>query len=312
MTNLSQRDALFDRIYEIAKVNKDVIIVSADMSAPALDKFRVDLPSQFVNVGIAEQNAILIASGLAHSGKKVFVYAIAPFITLRCLEQIRVNSAIMNIPINIVGMGTGLSYFNDGPTHHLIEDISIIRSLPNINIYSISDSIMASSSVDMTLKQDKSCYIRLDKDVTPNLYPVGFDFEPGIAEIKKGNNFYLISNGPMLHVANQVAHLEEFKKFDIGVLDLFKLPINGELFFENMKGIHKIITVEEHFLSGGLGSAVSEFICDNDLQINVKRIGINMSDGYKHCYKYGGREVIREHFGINRQKIIETISNYFC
>ena len=106
-SEIPQRDAFWDRIFELASENKDIILVSADMGAPSLDKFRKDLPAQFVNVGIAEQNAITLAAGLAMTGKKVFTYAIAPFITLRCIEQIRVECCIMGLPLTMVGVGVG-------------------------------------------------------------------------------------------------------------------------------------------------------------------------------------------------------------
>ncbi|MGE5294008.1 MAG: hypothetical protein ACM3VT_04215, partial [Solirubrobacterales bacterium] len=160
--NMTQRDAFFERLYELARKDKDIVIVAADMSAPALDQFRTDLPGQFVNVGIAEQNAIQIASGLAMTGKKAFAYAISPFITLRCLEQIRVSNGIMGIPITIVGMGTGFSYCSDGPTHHLIEDLAIMRAIPNIRIMNVTDNVMARSLADMTCGGiEGATYIRL-------------------------------------------------------------------------------------------------------------------------------------------------------
>ena len=137
---ITQRDAFWDEIYRLAKIDRDIVVISADMGAPSLDKFRTDLPGQFVNTGIAEQNAILIASGLAKEGKKVFVYAIASFLTLNCIEKIRVQNGMMNIPINLVGVGAGFSYPDSGPTHHLIEDIAIMRSIPNITTYCVTDA----------------------------------------------------------------------------------------------------------------------------------------------------------------------------
>ena len=116
MNNLTQRDAFWNKVYESARLNRNIVVVTADMGAPALDNIRRDLAGQFVNVGIAEQNAITLAAGLALTGKNVFIYAIAPFITLRCLEQIRVEAAMMKIPINIVGVGAGFGYEDSGPT----------------------------------------------------------------------------------------------------------------------------------------------------------------------------------------------------
>ena len=128
MKKITMRDTFWNRVYELAKEDKDVIVVAADMGAPALDKFRTDLTNQFVNAGIAEQNAMLISTGLALAGKKVFVYAIAPFITMRCYEQIRNYPAGMDLPVTVVGVGAGFSYEDSGPTHHSIEDITILSN----------------------------------------------------------------------------------------------------------------------------------------------------------------------------------------
>jgi len=160
LKNISMRDSFWSRLYDIAKKDRDVIILAADMGAPALDKFKRDLSSQFVNTGIAEQNTILIASGLTLGGKKVFAYAIAPFITLRCYEQIKVELAAMNIPVTLVGVGAGFSYDESGPTHHTLEDLSIMRTLPNITINNITDNVMATAFADISYKSTSPNYIR--------------------------------------------------------------------------------------------------------------------------------------------------------
>ena len=302
------RDVFFDKIYEMAKKDSDIVLVVADMSAPALDKFRNEMPSQFINVGIAEQNAIVIGSGLALAGKKVFVYAIAPFITLRCLEQIRVSNCIMNIPITIIGMGTGLSYDSDGPTHHLIEDISILRSLPNIKIHNITDNVMAGFYAEKLCDIDSTHYVRLDKDFCDDIYDVNFDFSKGVSKLLKGKENLIVTTGPMVHIALALA---KDSPHNIGVIDIFQVPINELSFLDIIKDAKKIITLEEHFLPGGLGSAVCEILNDNNISIFVKRLGLDINSAYKHCYKYGGREIIRSYHGIDKISIEKTINKYF-
>lgn len=308
MSNVTQRDAFFDRLYELARNDRDIVIVAADMSAPALDKFRVDLPAQFVNVGIAEQNAIQIASGLALAGKKAFAYAISPFITLRCLEQIRVSNAIMGIPITIVGMGTGFSYCSDGPTHHLIEDLSVMRALPNIRILNLTDNVMAHAAPEMACRSDSTTYVRIDKDMVPDLYAPGSDFTDGVAKILDGDRF-VVSSGPMVHLVKDV--LESLGLDDVGLIDLYRLPVNTEAFLRHIEGAEGLLTVEEHFLAGGLGSAVLEVLCDREVSIPVKRIGIDTNLGYRHCYQYGGRDVIRRHYGIDAAGVAKAVTE-FC
>ncbi len=312
MSDITQRDAFFDRLFELARQNSDIVIVAADMSAPALDNFRRDLPSQFVNVGIAEQNAILIASGLALAGKKVFAYAIAPFITLRCLEQIRVNNGIMNIPITIVGMGTGLSYNSDGPTHHLIEDIAVLRAFPNVEIDSITDTFMAAAYAELSCEKKLTNYIRLDKDFYPTIYDAGSDFSQGIAEVRSGGENMVIATGPMVHAALEIINSPQFENSDVGLVDVFQIPINEAELLDMIDGTKRIITLEEHFLPGGLGSAVCEILNDNGVSIPVKRLGLDINAGYKHCYKYGGREIIRSFHGIDKSTLARVFAEYFC
>jgi len=302
MNNISQRDAFWDRVYELAKRDKDIVIITADMGAPSLDKIRKELASQFINVGIAEQNAITIASGLALTGKKVFAYAIAPFITLRCLEQIRVENAIMNIPITIVGVGAGFSYKEAGPTHHLLEDVGVLRTFPNIKVHTMSDSVMASVFAEMTCNSKNTDYVRIYRQTLPTIYKNSADFSKGFNVFKKHKDTYIISSGSMVQMA-----LDMSKKFDIGVIDLFTLPISEELLHE-IKACKKIVTIEENFLPCGMGSAVLEFLNDNKIDINLKRIGISLEKGY--CYKYGGIDIIRKYYGIDVNSVDRQIKNF--
>src|SRR3989338_1388709 len=145
ISNIDIRDAFFDELFEIAKDDSNVVFITADMGAQSLIRFKGSLSSQFINVGVAEQNMISIAAGLALVGKKVFVYTIIPFATLRCYEQIRNDLCCMNLPVTIIGVGPGFCYASDGPTHHATQDIAVMRVLPEITILNPSDSIMANA-----------------------------------------------------------------------------------------------------------------------------------------------------------------------
>lgn len=309
MTNISQRDAFWNKLYEIAWQDKDVILVSADMGAPSLDKFRKDLPSQFVNVGIAEQNAILIAAGLALSGKKVFAYAIAPFITLRCLEQIRIEVAMMNVPVTIVGVGAGLGYEDSGPTHHLTEDIAVMRSMPNITIHSVTDSVMASALAEISCKMKTPNYVRLERQFFPDIYSEKTDFHKGISVLKENRDYYILSTGSMTHIALETAKRLEKKNMSIGVIDIYTLPVNEKLFLKMVSGAKKLITLEEHFLPAGFGSIICEVLADNNVLIPVKRLGLPVDKGY--CYKYGGRENLRKYYGLDKDSIEQKVAQFF-
>lgn len=303
--NMPQRDAFWSEIYSIAKNDKDLIVVSADMGAPALDDFRKHISSQFINAGIAEQNAILIASGLSLMGKKVYAYAIAPFITLRCLEQIRVENAIMAIPINIVGVGTAFGYSDSGPTHHLIEDIAIMRSMPNINIYNVTDSVMAKKMAYITHKSKGTCYLRIERELYPNIYDDDADFLAGFSTVIPGQEYVMLTTGTMTHVGIECANELYKTGIKLEVIDIYRFPIDEMLLLEKIKNAKILFSLEEHFLPGGLGSMIAEILVDNDIMVPLRRIGLSHSK--KYCYVYGGRESIRKYYGLGKEDIKRRI-----
>lgn len=305
MNNLQQRDAFFDKLYEIAKDNKDVYLVSADMSAPSLDKFRKDLAHQYVNVGIAEQNAISVASGMALEGKKVFVYGIASFISTRCLEQIRISCGLMKIPLTIIAIGAGFSYEESGPTHHIFEDISLMRALPNVIVNSCTDSVMASRLASMSCDYKIANYVRLDRKKTDDIYKIDTDLENGYNILKYGSKSFILSTGIMTHTATSIANQMD----NVGIIDVHTFPFNEDALLKDIGNVSKIITMEEHVLNGGLGSSIGDCLHDNKSSQQLLRIGINNMDGY--CYKYGGREsVIWEYYKIDEETSTNKIKEF--
>ena len=305
LKNISMRDVFWNKVYELARKDSNIVVVSADMGAPALDKFRKDLGSQFVNVGIAEQNAVLLSAGLALERKKVFVYAIAPFITLRCYEQTRVNLAGMNVAVTLVGVGAGFGYDDSGPTHHALEDLSIMRILPNLTVNNITDSQMAAAFADISYRMKSPNYVRLAREALPNVYQEGDDFSKGLTVLKEGKDICIVATGNMVHRALEVA--EDLKKYNVTakVIDLYTFPINEKMFLEAIEDAQKIVTIEEHTLPGGMGGAVAEVLADNQKFIPLKRIGLDLRKGY--CYKYGGRESIRSLLGLDKDSIVKAI-----
>jgi transketolase len=174
----TQRDAFFGKLFELAKEDKRIIVVTADCGCPSLDRWYEELPNQIINVGIAEQQMIALASGLALEGKRPYCYAIAPFASLRCYEFIRVDVSMMNLPIVIVGVGAGLSYTEAGPTHHATEDIACMRALPNIKIASVSSN----DQIDEVLVTEGPMYVRLDRG--------GGEYAPHIIFEPNGEKWY--------------------------------------------------------------------------------------------------------------------------
>ncbi|MBU0477594.1 1-deoxy-D-xylulose-5-phosphate synthase [bacterium] len=304
MASITMRDAFFNKLYEIAKNDRNVIVVSADMGAPSLDKFRRDLPSQFINVGIAEQNMVTVATGLALTGKNVYTYAIMPFASLRCYEFIKVDFSLMNIGVTTIGVGSGFGYPDSGPTHHSTEDISALRALPNMTILNSSSNRMVEKFTEISYNMSTPCYIRLDRGLVPEVYDKSENFSNGLAMLKTGKDLYIIATGNMVDQAFKVVKKLSEHSIDAGIIDLYRIkPINTKLLIKYIKNAHRIVTLEEHFLAGGMGSAVVENLTDNGISIPIKRIGVPD----KYYYAYGNRDDINLECGLDTETVAKII-----
>jgi len=282
------------------KSDKTIFFVAADFGAPILDKIREDYPDRFINVGIAEQNLVNVATGLALEGFTVYAYAIAPFITMRCYEQIRVNVSVLShirpMNINFIGVGAGVSYAMSGPTHHCLEDLSIMKTLPNMEVFSPSDYMIAEAYVDRTLSLKKPKYIRFDAKPMISLENNIQDFDNGFRVLQQGKKTAIISTGYMSQKAIDIV-----KDFDITLIDIYFINnYDKNKLEESLKNIDAIITIEEAFKnSGGL-----------DVEINFnfkdKKI-VNLGFEKRYTFEIGSREFIHEANGIGVDDIINEI-----
>ncbi len=300
------RDAIFGELYSIAVNDPNVIILSADTGMMMFKDFKKSMPEQIYNVGIAEQNMISVASGLSLADKKVFVFAIADFVTLRCYEQIKIDICSMNLPAVIIGMGTGYMYSEDGPTHHVIDDISLMRSLPGMTIWNISDYIMAAAVTHLAYRNRSPSYIRFDRGYN-HKYGTELDFSGGLAVLKKSDDLVIIATGVMVDQAIKVS--EELEKTGIktGIIDLYRLkPVNEELLIKSIKDARRIVTIEEHTIFGGIGSIVVETLAKHGILKSVKIIGI--PDVLRS--EIGDRERLRSLDGIDTKSIVLRIREW--
>ena len=303
------RDAYWDRIYELAKNDRDIVIVSADFGAPSLDKFRRDFPNQYINTGISEQNAVLLATGLALAGKKPIAYAITQFITLRCFEQIRIYPCGMDLPVTIVGVGAGACYWESGSTHHSFEQLSIMRTLPNLETVNCTDCHMAKEAADFTVHASGPKFIQMDREVIDGIYRGTIDFKKGYSFLTAKNENMVISTGNMTKEAMDILNHAEL---DFGIMDIYKFPVDTESLKAELEGVKNIITLEEGAREGGLGSYILEILSDYEIRIPVHRIALNTYDGYAASYNYGGREEIRKGYGMGRKDILRVIGKEFA
>jgi len=300
---LFQRDILIDKIFEMALKDKDIYFISADFGAPALDSLRDDIPEQFIHAGISEQNMIDLAAGLALSGKKVYVYAMGPFITLRCLEQLKCSLAQMNLPVTVISVGLGLGYADAGPTHYITEDLACLRSIVNFEVYTPSDLSTVVELAELTNRNPALRVLRLDRNAVEDLYSQGVSVDVGFAELKKGDRIGILSCGYILQ--RILKNWDEVTNgLDLGLVDVFRnKPLNLEGLKPILEKYKKIITVEEQCLSGGFGSSILEAISDLGLGNSVKRLGLEE----RYYFENGGREYLLDTFGLSNQKLKEAI-----
>lgn len=302
------RDATFAELYEIALRDSRAILLSADTGAFKLKDFQQNIPAQFYNVGISEQNAISVAAGLALSGKKVFVFGLSPFVTLRAYEQIKIDVCCMDLPVTILGMGAGYGYSYDGPTHHVTQDISIMRALPGISIWSPSDPTMAGAAVHLACEANAPCFIRIDKGPLRAIYdPENSQFSAGLSLLRSGKDLLIAATGAMVTQAYRVVEELKLRGIDAGILDVYRLkPFPCEAFLEEVRSCARLITLEEHGLAGGFGGIIAETLCDAGLPMPLKRIGIR--DNYR--LETGGREWVRSLDGLHVQGITDSVLNW--
>jgi transketolase len=306
----TMRDSLIEDIYRRMHDDRQIFFLSADMGAPVLDKLRVDFKDRFINVGIAEQNLINVATGLAMEGFTVYAYAIAPFL-LRAYEQIRVNlalsSQVRDLNVNIIGVGAGVSYEVSGPTHHCLEDISVMRTLPNMVVCSPSDSYLAESFVEYSMQTKKPKYIRLDGKPLPYIYneTMAPSFEKGFYELLKGETICIVSSGFMTHIALEIS--KETYHRSIGVVDIFMIkPIDKESLLDILKKYKTIITLEEAFVGkGGLDSLILGLL--NDIQADIRLKCLGFKDEY--VFKFGSRDFLHCQSGFDKKSVHDWIQS---
>lgn len=298
--NPFMRDVFIDKIYEAAKKNKNIFFITPDMGAPSLDKFRKELPQQFIHSGICEQHMITMAAGLSLMGKKVFCYAMAPFITSRCYEQIKCSIAAMNQNVNLIAIGVGLGYADAGPTHYTTEDLATMRVFPNIEIFTPCDEVSTNNIADHCLNNDGFRFIRLDRDALPKIYEKNLNLDLGFSELVKSKKTCIVTSGYLL---NKIYHLILKENKDVGLIDLYKFkPINKKI-LDFLKNYKKIISIEEQWLEGGMGSKLLELLNDENFNINIKRYGLDE----RFYFENGGRDYLHKNYGLDIEKILSNL-----
>ena len=301
------RNAFADELTKLRTEDGRVVMLSGDIGNRLFDKFKAKHPSRFFNCGVAEANMMGVAAGMAMNGLRPVAYTITPFVTTRCLEQIRTDVCYHEVPVTIVAVGAGLAYSGLGPTHHACEDISFLRSIPNMVVICPGDAFEVRGALRAAMQQDRPVYIRMGKKGEPVVHkgPIA-DFVIGKAiTVEEGSDVCLLSTGNMLPEAVEAAHALKDKNLSAEVVSFHTVkPLDEEKLKQAFARFRLVATIEEHSLIGGFGAAVSEWLLDSETP-HRKFLRFGTPDAF--FKKSGEQEYAREVLGLTGRQIAEKI-----
>jgi transketolase len=305
-SRIGSRGIYGQAILDLATNCPELVVLSADLgNSSGLDRFKKTYPNQFINVGIAEQNLIGVAAGIAKEGFTVFASSFAPFIAMRASEQVRMNMGYMNLNVKAVGIGSGLVMGFLGNSHFGIEDMAVMRAIPNMTVVCPADCGEIVKTVHAAADFDGPIYIRLTGGPNcPIVYKEDYEFEIGKAiELEAGSEVAIIANGSMVSPSITAAQNLRELGHSVGVFNLHTVkPIDEEMLVSINETYDLIVTVEEHSVIGGLGSAVAEFISSLDMPNRVLRLGHPDQFG-----KTGEYEFLLQRYGLTSDGITKSI-----
>ena len=299
------RDTFFKTIGEIANHNDDIFILTGDLGFKLFDDFKTRYPERFYDVGVAESNMAGIAAGLALSGKNVYCYSIIPFLIMRAYEHIRVDIAYQNLNVKLVGVGGGFTYGLEGFTHYGLEDLALMRSLPNMTVIVPADKIEARCVAELSYKHQGPVYIRLGRTGEAVIHETSPAFDIGKAIcLRYGSEVALFAIGNMVHTGIIVADLLSREGLKATLINMHTIkPLDTEIIFQVASNHKYIFTLEEHNVHGGLGSCVAEVLSEVNFNGNFKRFGIPSNlENY-----IGSADYLRNKYGLTPECIYNEI-----
>jgi len=299
------RNAFADEITQLAMVNKRIVLLSGDIGNKLFDQFKQSDTQRFYNCGVAEANMMGVAAGMALSGLRPIVYTITPFTTTRCLEQIRVDVCYHHVPVIIVGTGSGLSYAELGPTHHSLEDIAILRTLPGMCIFAPCDAAELRLILRAVLKQDRPAYIRIGKKGEPAIHADTPELQIGrVIVLQTGHDVVFISSGTILpEVLKAAAQLNQLN-ISAEVVSCHTIkPLDIDYLQQAISRFKLLISVEEHGLIGGLSSAIAEWHIQQSH--TIPQLNLGTPDEFMH--EVGSQEYARQKYGLTSDAIVQRV-----
>ena len=298
------RQSYGEALLELGKENKNVVVFDADLStATKTNLFAKEFPDRFFDMGIAEQNMISTAAGIATCGKIAYASTFAVFAAGRAYDQIRNSVCYPKLNVKICATHAGITVGEDGATHQMLEDISMMRTLPNMTVISTSDDIETKWAVKEISKINGPVYLRLSRLATPVIYNEDQKFEIGKAiQIGDGTDATIFATGVTVNEALKAQEQLKENGIDVRVVDIHTIkPIDRDIIIKCAKETKKLISIEDHNVIGGLGSAISEVLTD-ECPTELIRLGINDTFG-----KSGNAVELMEYFGITAERIIENV-----
>lgn len=298
------RTAFFNALMDAAERDARINLIVGDLGFGVVEPFARRFPDRFFNAGVAEQNMTGMAAGMALCGKIVFTYSIANFPTLRCLEQIRNDVCYHNADVKIVAVGGGFSYGSLGMTHHATEDLAILRSLPRMTVVAPGDPAETEKAVHAIINTPGPCYLRLGRAGEPAVHTEPFDFELGKAiTLKAGEDVTLVSTGGMLQTTVQAAEQLAAEGIAARIVSMPTLkPLDTAAILTAIQETRALITVEEHSIIGGLGSAVAETLAESGVSVPFRRIGL----ASEFSCRPGSQEYLQRTNGLSAENIVTT------
>ncbi len=301
------RNAYISAIYDLAGRDERILALVADNGAIVYDKYRRDFGDRFINFGISEANMISVAAGLASAGKVPFAYTIAGFITMRAFEQVRNDVCLQKMNVKLVGIGAGFVYSDLGPTHHTVEDIALMRTLPGMTIFSPADPLEARKATFAAAEIDGPVYLRLATSRTPRIYDTDYDFQIGRGvTVTQGSDITIVSTGNILHEVRKAVDQLQKSGISARLINIHTIkPFDQEIILKAARQTPAILTVEEHTIFGGLGSIVAEVLMENNLSCRFKRMGLNDT----FASGYGSYDEMKEINGLSQKHIAQAAAN---
>jgi transketolase len=290
----------------LARKRKDIYLLTADLGFKLFDSFRREFPEKFINMGVAEQNMVGVAAGLSLTGKNVFCYSMIPFLSMRALEFIRIDLCYQNLNVKLIGVGCGVTYGFEGVTHHGIEDLAVMRAVPNMTVVSPGDPVEVRAVIEESVEYKGPIYVRLGGNNDPAVHNQSRRIRIGKgALLQQGGDITLFATGTALAAANEAALMLKGQGVEINLISLHTIkPLDTELISEYTEKSSFVVTVEEHSVLGGLGSAIGEVLLDAGYRGQFLKIGL--PDHYGGIV--GSAAYQRKVYGLTREAICERIT----